>query len=100
MSFYVGQVVVCVDDKGFPYAEGEADGERYPKGGGVYTIRAIRVDGDDVGLLLAELVNPWFEWDGGNKGEISFHVSRFRPAKTTSLEVFEGMLAPDFEPTK
>jgi hypothetical protein len=36
---------------------------------GVYTIRAIRVDGDDVALLLAELVNPWFEWDGGNKGD-------------------------------
>jgi hypothetical protein len=67
---------------------------------GVYTIRAIRVDGDDVALLLAELVNPWIEWEGGNKGEISFHVSRFRPAKTTTPEVFERMLAPDFEPTK
>ena len=50
--------------------------------------------------MLADLVNPSFEWEGGNVGEIAFYARRFRPAKTTSIEVFEGMLAPDLETAK
>jgi hypothetical protein len=93
-SFYVGQVVVCIDDRGFPEPD---EGERYPKEGGVYTIRAVRPWKDTVGLLLAEIVNPVFEWESGNVGKIGFLARRFRPAKTTSLEVFEDMLALDLE---
>lgn len=90
-SFYVGQVVVCIDDSGF-YSD--APGETYPKKGGVYTVREVRPDEDGAGLLLAEIVNPQFEWINGNVGEVAFRVRRFRPAKTTSLDVFERMLAP------
>jgi hypothetical protein len=97
-DFHVGQVVVCVDDEDLPGAE--EDVGTCPKKGGVYTVRALRLWDGMVSLMLAELVNPSFEWEGGNVGEIAFYARRFRPAKTTSLEVFEGMLAPDLETSK
>ena len=97
-SFYVGQVVVCIDDEGLPGPE-ELVGT-CPKEGGVYTVRAIRLCEDGAGLLLEEIVNPWFRWLGGNEGELAFHVRRFRPAKTMSLDVFKVMLAPDGEGKK
>ena len=85
-SFHEGQVVVCIDDAGLPGPEALAG--ICPKEGGVYTVRAVRCE-EGPGLLLAELINPEFEWIGGQQGELSFHVRRFRPAKTASLEVFE-----------
>jgi hypothetical protein len=86
---------LCVDDEGLPGPE-ELIGA-CPKEGGVYTVRALGPWEDTVALLLAELENPFFEWIDGNEGEISFRAFRFRPAKTTSLEVFEELLAPDLE---
>ena len=99
-SFHVGQVVVCIDANRFPDLWSEF--LRVPREGGVYTVRAVRIDGDEAGLLLHEIVNPVCEWLGGNVGEFAFLVRRFRPAKTTSLKMFEGMLAPTplrMEPT-
>ena len=96
MGFQVGQVVVCIDASGMGCPDGEA-GEAFPKEGGVYTVRALRPWEGTVALLLAEIVNPWFEWGGGDVGEVAFHSRRFRPAKTTSLEVFDPMLAPLLE---
>jgi hypothetical protein len=69
----------------------------FPKKGGVYSARALRPWQDTVALLLAEIVNPVLAWDGGNVGELGFYARRFRPAKTTSLEVFERMFAPDLK---
>jgi hypothetical protein len=99
-SFHVGQVVVCIDDRDIRWPGGEEIGERYPVEGGVYTVRMVRFCRDSAGLLLHEIVNPICEWYDGGVGELGFHVDRFRPAKTTSLEVFEGMLAPDLETAK
>src|SRR5918993_1355980 len=97
-NFYVGQVVVCIDDEDIRWPGGDEIGERYPVKGGVYTVRAVRLCEVGAGLLLHEIVNPVCEWYDGGVGEIGFHVDRFRPAKTTSLEVFEAMLKPVLEP--
>ncbi len=88
-GFYVGQVVVCVDASNFPH---EDDCGEFPVEGGVYTIRKFKMDEEKVGILVAEIVNPWYEWSCGNIGEIGFFLHRFRPAKKTSLAVFDAAL--------
>jgi hypothetical protein len=94
MSFRSGQVVVCVDASGLPQDVGTL-----AKQGGVYTVREVRSWRGTAGLLLAEIVNPHFEWIDGSEGEVAFAARRFRPAKMTSLDVFAGMLAPkELEP--
>ncbi len=91
MSYRVGQVVVCVDASGI-YEEVKNP----PVEGGVYTIRSFSVGPDDeLGLRLAEIVNPMleFEIDGVTEmDELAFLSYRFRPAKETSLEVFDAAL--------
>jgi hypothetical protein len=90
-GFEVGQVVVCVNAEGL---EDHARIGRVPVEGGVYTVRAVEIRDGEVALTLAEIVNQVLEWPGGNVGEVAFLASRFRPAKRTSLEDFEKLLAP------
>ena len=90
-DFHVVQVVVCVDAAGILWSEVEEG----PKEGGIYTIRAVGTDGVTVGVLLEEIHNPHgVVWPDGTVRETGFFSHRFRPAKTTSIEVFEAMLAP------
>ncbi len=91
-GFYIGQVVVCVDARRHPSSE---DYDVYPVEGGVYTIRSFSVGENELGLRLAEIVNPMleFEIDGVTEmDELAFLSYRFRPAKETSLEVFDAAL--------
>ena len=99
MAFRVGQRVVCVDTRKWPYL---ADRWTLPTRGVVYTVRAIvpcMADGyAEDGLRLVEIVNPKRmlccpsgRWQ---RIELCFRMSRFRPVRTTSIEVFQKMLEP------
>jgi hypothetical protein len=46
----------------------------------------------DVALILPEIVNPDCEWSDPKIGELPSHPWCFRPAKTASLKVFDGLL--------
>jgi len=99
--FSVGQKVVCVDAS---HMVGEGLGETRPTAGSLYTIRHIVPRGvygfDDHGLLLVEIVNPplWYasrwDWGGRVRRELHFRARRFRPLRTTNIDVFTRMLEP------
>ena len=88
-GFYIGQVVVCVDARRHPASE---DFDVYPVEGGVYTIRNFSVGENELGLRLAEIVNPICDFGGEGLTELAFLSYRFRPAKETSLAVFDAAL--------
>jgi hypothetical protein len=59
MTFHVGQLVACVDDK-WEYSPSKMEKcPNLPVRGMIYTIRALDAEGD---LWLEEIVNPpaWF----------------------------------------
>jgi hypothetical protein len=102
--FHVGQKVVCIDvsshkQKGHlrpTYASTVT-----PTLGGVYTVRDIfdaSVYGhDEPGLLLDEIVNPvrrYISLAGPCECEQFFLAFRFRPVRTTNIDVFTKMLEP------
>ena len=94
MNFRLRQKVVCVNDKW------DADANKYvpnrPRKGGVYTIRGFDADPFDPnepGVYLEEMVNPERDYLNG-RIEGSFYAHRFRPIRTTSIDVFTAMLAP------
>ena len=93
-NFHIGQVVVCIDAEGLPRPLLDRGVSACPVERGVYTIRGFRSAADELGLLLEEIHNPPTTWLNGDTSELAFRYWRFRPAKTTSLEVFEAMLAP------
>lgn len=86
MSFHVGQRVVCVDDRDL--TEGV-----HPVKGSIYTIRALRWSEwfERQHVLLEEILKQSQLFaDGFHEG--SFRADRFRPVKTTSIEIFHQML--------
>mgnify|MGYP001610460208 CR=1 FL=1 len=94
MNFHIGQKIVLINDKW------SADADKYvpnrPVKGGVYTIRGFdggQLDPDEFGVFLEEMVNPERDYLGGRQ-EGSFYAHRFRPVRTTSIDVFTAMLAP------
>ena len=104
-QFYVGQHVVCID-----VSPNKAGGlhPRYwdteiPVLGAVYTIRrtfcARRYGHDDIAILLDEVRNPVrrFIARTGRKVrcEQFFLGYRFRPVRTTNIDVFLKMLEPE-----
>lgn len=96
---YIGQMVVCVDDK-FPYKffYRVPDRERYtlnfPVRGKIYRIR--RFIGRGRGILLHEVSNPisyLFNPEDGKsyEGEPSFYAWRFRPLEEKKKSTETGM---------
>jgi hypothetical protein len=96
-----GQRVVYVDDRRaagtrwYPY-------DTMPKLGSIYTIREV-IDCRPYGyaehaLYLVEIVNvPRHRYaspSGPMMHELAFRVSRFRPVRTTNIDVFLKMLEP------
>ena len=88
--FYVGQKVVCIDDKFDPSIVEWAD--NIPCQGQTYTIRRISNAPDHatqqlgLGCMLLELPNPRTQ----QGGEVTFTLGRFTPYEKDSLwEVFE-----------
>jgi hypothetical protein len=56
---------------------------------------------DEAGLLLLEIVNSERQYaspKGPATFELAFRVSRFRPVRSTSIEVFRKMLVPAAAP--
>jgi hypothetical protein len=107
MAFHVGQRVVCVDlrvrKKYLRPLSAAAWDDPYemPRKGGVYTVREVfdaRAHGfDHDGLLLDEVVNPVLDWiapAGPVRCEQFWLTFRFRPVRTTSIDVFTSMLQP------
>ena len=104
MTFHVGQKVVCVNISPRPGVRGlhpQHGDEVTPWKGHVYTVRAVfdaRPHGyDQDALLLEEIVNPvrrYIAPAGVVEVEQFFLVFRFRPVRTTSIEVFTRMLVP------
>jgi hypothetical protein len=95
----IGQKVVCIDDR--RGNAGRYDHETLPQRGSVYTIREIvpckDLGYDEDGLRLVEIVNPggWYVSPSGPVlRELAFRVSRFRPVRTTNIDVFRQMLEP------
>jgi hypothetical protein len=90
--FRTGMKVVCVDDA----FEGGSGHEVLPVKGRVYTVREMLWCDYWMAphVRLVEIVNPGFEYLSGTH-EPSWYVRRFRPVKTTSIEVFLNMLEPE-----
>jgi len=97
--FSVGQKVVYVDGS---CTNRSRSYEKLPTVGCVYTVRSIVPRGiygfDDDGLLLAEIRNPlaWYPTGAGPRVfcELHFRARRFRPLRTTNIDVFTKMLEP------
>jgi len=76
--------------------------ETLPKEGAIYTVReivdCIRLYGfDEDGLRLIEIINApgrYTTLSGRVETELAFRMSRFRPLRATSIEVFQRMLEP------
>ena len=101
MNFHVGQRVVCINDR--PRAGGNAGkgGETLPKAGTTYTIRELVPAGplcrNDC-VRLEEIVNAVRRYTAASGErvwvELTFRADRFRPIRTTNIEVFTAMLEP------
>jgi hypothetical protein len=100
MHFHVGQRVVCVNGRNWPAPRQFGDyTPTHPKQGEVYTVRAIvlkTLEGyDEDGLHLVEIVNPTRTKRDGSTFELAFRMSRFRPVRTTKIDVFLRTLEPE-----
>jgi len=85
MNFHVGQKVVCVDDRGWNGAA-----ISLPVKGEVCTVRGFSKSALGIWLLLEEhRSGTTFPFTGEERG---FMPERFRPVKTTSIELFRAML--------
>lgn len=90
-NFHVGQKVVCV----WNFSKCGFGDEQLPAKGEVYTIRGMEFFPRTgmVGLVFEEFHNKPRHYSPG-LFEAHFAAERFRPVKTTSIEVFTAMLAP------
>ena len=108
--FHVGQMVAYIGvQPGEPRARINKVvrplGLRAPEQGMVYTVRGFAPDWYFYGpsIYLEEIVNaPGFyaRWEGDTIGgtyEVAWPIVRFRPVKTTSIEIFRKLVAPTKE---
>jgi hypothetical protein len=96
MDFYVGQRVVCVRVH-FSKERVWLNVVRvFPKLGAIYAVRSICEVGDLIGFCFEEFVNPPEHFSRGFV-EAAFDSRRFRPVRTTSIQVFRKLLVPNPE---
>jgi hypothetical protein len=93
MSFEVGRQVVCVNDGFSHVALWRRTARSLPRLNSVYTIREIYRFEGLVGLYFFEILNPSAEFSDGY-GEPCFNSKNFRLVKSSSIEIFEKLLAP------
>ena len=96
MDFYVGQRVVCVCVQFSKERAWRNVVRVFPKHGAIYTIRSICEAGDLIGFCFEEFVNPPGHFSRGIV-EPAFDSRRFRPVRTTSIQVFRELLVPNPE---
>lgn len=94
--FYVGQMVVCVDDStmGAPATPDEVATLKGLVRGHIYTVRRVEADwpfrtGPNLGVWLEEICRNWLDFS-----DLPFDAVRFRPVRTTSIDCFTALLAP------
>jgi len=100
--FSVGQKVICVNCS--PRKDGFCNptDEKLVAVGTIYTIRDIvncQAHGyaEEAAFLLEEIVNPvrvYVAPTGPVRTELYFFASRFRPLRTTNIDVFTKMREP------
>lgn len=90
MSFGVGDLVECVNDKWTSHHL--LPGVVLPVRGGIYTVRELDRDDQGQGILLCEIINPAFKFRDG-LAEPAFSVHRFRPIRKPSIEIFRQIVA-------
>ncbi len=93
MGFHVGQQVVCINDVFSPCTYWRGAVTALPRLHGIYTIRHMREAHGLLGLCFYEIVSPPKDFAEGFV-EPAFNSKNFRPAKPTSIAVFEKLLAP------
>lgn len=78
-NFHVGQKVICIDDR-YSNPQTMQHFKQWVERDKEYTIRKVRPQGAEGGVLLEEVVNPpcFFPQYGG-KLEPAFHPKRFVP---------------------
>jgi hypothetical protein len=93
MSFHVGQRVVCVCVNFSREPVWRSTVREFPQLNRVYTIRSICEVADLIGFCFREILNPPGHFSRGFV-EPAFDSRRFRPVRTTSIEVFQELLVP------
>lgn len=93
--FYVGQKVVCVDDKSHPGASWGST--ETPKCGDIYTVSGVLLSNDDVLVLHLIEIQRDRESRAIFGPDVGFGAYRFRPLINTDISMFEAMLNPQRE---
>jgi hypothetical protein len=93
MSFHIGQRVVCVSTNFSREPYWRRTVRMFPQLNGIYTIRSMRTVDDLVGLCFEEMINPCANFKEGYV-EAAFDSRRFRPVRTTNIDVFKALLVP------
>jgi hypothetical protein len=94
MHFYIGQRVVCVDVKFSDEPLWRSCVRAFPRLNSIYLIRDIRNVHELVGLCFHEIVNAPADFAEGYV-EAAFDSRRFRPVRTTNIEIFKALLITD-----
>jgi len=93
MNFHVGQRVVCVCVNFSREPVWRSVVHRFPELGSVYTIRSICEVDDLIGFCFEEIINPPGHFSRGFV-EPAFDSRRFRPVRTTNIDLFRALLVP------
>lgn len=88
MTFYVGQKVVCVEDRYFSSCKGEM----IPKKGEVLTVRSVSLERGILALRFVEIVNAPVEYADGYI-ECKFFSERFRPLLEKGMKILQDIAA-------
>lgn len=84
--FYIGQPVICVDDRLRPHVVRRFPGLQWPREGGRYTIRANIVSRGLCFVLLREIRNRKILYPQSHRyAEAGFWEERFEPATNIDL---------------
>jgi hypothetical protein len=94
MHFSIGQHVVCVDTNFSHEPVWRRCVRAFPRLNSIYLIRDIRKVHELVGLCFQEIENASAEFAEGYV-EAAFDSRRFRPVRTTNVEMFKALLTPD-----
>jgi hypothetical protein len=78
--FYIGQPVVCVDDRLRRHVVRRYPGIRWPVAGVHYVIRGIIENDKLTFVTLREIKNATIRWPNGARAEAGFSEDRFEPA--------------------
>jgi hypothetical protein len=103
--FYIGQPVVCVDDRLRVQVTARYPGLKWPRRGVRYTIRENIENGKHTFVTVHGIRNRVIRWPDGLRAEAGFHEDRFEPATDIeglkraekSHEIFTKQPSPDWD---